>query len=627
MAGTRWAAQLAFAIPALLLLAPVALWVGPLGPFLHRHHPLPPAARRRALEARLREGAWPSNHHHQYDDNGCARGSIVPPPDRALELALLTEPAAVDGEPEPNPHHDAGMCEWDWPWLRAQLEPALAQLRPLVRLDPVTSRLVPSAHVLPPGLAAAAGAGAHAPSIIPTSALGTLGAHLDEAVLGPPSSLPPGHAAETEGRAPLRLVVACPAPGRGRHGGTAAAAASFVEDGLGGSSGSGDAAAAASTAVTIDGWGGVLLLGPGHEATGAAGSRMALLSEAAHAEVVGFVVAALRRWVLGEAAEGPPAVGEEGKRGPLLALTAAELGALMTRAAKARAWEALRRVRAELTAALEQNAALQLELNGRELQHSTLRRDLLAAKAAAAKQEGLAALQREAETRLRDKERRLEALEGQVRTLAAERDHLRDKLEETWSRIAAGTLELPPLAPQPAPHPAAAGMRSGSVGGRSTRRLVIPGEEEGGGAAGAAASGRRMAPAAAVDASDLGLGEDLVYLKSRLLELRKDLREERMLHKRVEQEHEEMLEVLGTHDLSGGGASASASASYDEPPLQSHQQHYYHQQEQQQEQQFHHHHHHAYPYAQQYQQQQQQQYGHPASSSGEHGGYPQPGLV
>eukprot|EP00624_Nannochloropsis_granulata_P002841 evm.model.NODE_24621_length_25093_cov_31.727453.2 len=105
--------------------------------------------------------------------------------------------------------------------------------------------------------------------------------------------------------------------------------------------------------------------------------------------------------------------------------------------------EALKQARHELATALESNATLQLELNGRELQHQSTRRDYLALQAELSKNEGMVVLQREAENRLRDREAKIRSLEKELITLATQRDQLRGKLEETWNRAAAGMLNVP----------------------------------------------------------------------------------------------------------------------------------------------------------------------------------------
>ena len=214
--------------------------------------------------------------------------------------------------------------------------------------------------------------------------------------------------------------------------------------------------------------------------------------------------------------------------------------------------EALRKVRRELAQALEANASLQLELNGRELKHQSTRRDYLALQAEVSKNEGLILLQREAEHRLQDREAKIQALEAELGKLTAQRDQLRQKLEETWNRVAAGTLGIPREEEQ-----------TGSSRAGRTRRAAAA---VGGGHSRTSSSSSRAAAAAAAaehhhhrqqqqqqQQEDPSLEEDLYFLQTKLVQLKTDLGEERALFKQLEVEHQVLLEELGDREMQQHG--------------------------------------------------------------------------
>jgi hypothetical protein len=202
--------------------------------------------------------------------------------------------------------------------------------------------------------------------------------------------------------------------------------------------------------------------------------------------------------------------------------------------------EALKGARRELAAALESNSALQLELNGRDIQHQSTRRDYLALEVELSKNTGVALLQRETENQLRDRDSRIQSLEKELTTITTERDQLRSKLEEKWNRVMGRGRNRRHLKMEQ--RSSSDGRSRGqdadgdtvSVGGSSTfgfpQGALIPCPVR---------SPMAQAP------NDQALEEDLQFLQTKLLQLRQDLCEERALFKQLENEHEELLEIMG----------------------------------------------------------------------------------
>ncbi|EWM28000.1 hypothetical protein Naga_100008g64 [Nannochloropsis gaditana] len=202
--------------------------------------------------------------------------------------------------------------------------------------------------------------------------------------------------------------------------------------------------------------------------------------------------------------------------------------------------EVLKGARRELAAALESNSALQLELNGRDIQHQSTRRDYLALQVELSKNTGVAALQRETENQLRDRDSRIQSLEKKLTTITTERDQLRSKLEEKWNRVMGRGRNRRhiKMEQRSSNDGRSRGQDPGgdtvSVGGSST--FVFP--------QGALIPCPVRSPMAQAP-NDQALEEDLQFLQTKLLQLRQDLCEERALFKQLENEHEELLEIMG----------------------------------------------------------------------------------